>query len=92
MRNYFSFKCLLYYSFVLFNSEALPFFLLVVDLSKAAALAKFALKSSSNQDVKENIARGMAVIGPVITLDAFVQVLVIGVGMLSGGRTKIFEI
>lgn len=29
------------------SSEALPFFLLLVDLSKASALAKFALSSTS---------------------------------------------
>lgn len=29
------------------SSEALPFFLLLIDLSKACALAKFALSSSS---------------------------------------------
>ena len=33
--------------YVLFFSEALPFFLLLIDLSKACALAKFALSSSS---------------------------------------------
>ena len=30
-----------------FHSEALPFFLLLIDLSKASALAKFALSSNS---------------------------------------------
>lgn len=35
-------------------------------------------------EVKDNIARGMAIIGPVITLDALVETLVIGVGTLSG--------
>lgn len=33
--------------FFLFCSEALPFFLLLIDLSKACALAKFALSSNS---------------------------------------------
>lgn len=32
---------------VLLSSEALPFFLLLIDLSKACALAKFALSSNS---------------------------------------------
>lgn len=32
---------------LLTSSEALPFFLLLIDLSKACALAKFALSSSS---------------------------------------------
>ncbi|XP_019638576.1 PREDICTED: 3-hydroxy-3-methylglutaryl-coenzyme A reductase-like isoform X2 [Branchiostoma belcheri] len=67
-------------------NEAMPFFLLLIDLSKASALAKFALSSSSQLEVRENIARGMAVLGPNFTLDALVEVLVIGVGTLSGVR------
>jgi len=65
-------------------NEALPFFLLLVDLSKASALAKFALSSTSQDEVVDNISRGMAIIGPTLTLDAIVEVLVIGVGTLSG--------
>uniref|UniRef100_L7M038 3-hydroxy-3-methylglutaryl coenzyme A reductase n=1 Tax=Rhipicephalus pulchellus TaxID=72859 RepID=L7M038_RHIPC len=64
--------------------EALPFFLLLIDLSKAGLLAQFALSSSSQEEVRENIARGMAVLGPTITLDTIVETLVIGVGTLSG--------
>ncbi|XP_077601251.1 3-hydroxy-3-methylglutaryl-coenzyme A reductase-like [Stigmatopora nigra] len=67
-------------------NEALPFFLLLIDLSKACALAKFALSSSSQEEVRENIARGMAVLGPAFTLDALVECLVIGVGTMSGVR------
>lgn len=59
-------------------------FLLVVDLSKACALARFALGSTSQVEVQENIATGMAQLGPSITLDAIVEMLVIGVGTLSG--------
>ncbi|XP_077988663.1 3-hydroxy-3-methylglutaryl-coenzyme A reductase-like [Glandiceps talaboti] len=66
--------------------EALPFFLLLIDLSKASALAKFALSASSQTEVRENIARGMAILGPIITLDTVVEALVIGVGTLSGVR------
>lgn len=65
-------------------SEALPFFLLLVDLSKACALAKFALSAKSKDDVRDNIAKGMAVLGPQMTLDAVVESLAIGVGMISG--------
>ena len=36
--------------------------------------------------MRENIGRGMALIGPVVTLDALVETLVIGVGTLSGVR------
>ncbi|XP_038072273.1 3-hydroxy-3-methylglutaryl-coenzyme A reductase-like isoform X2 [Patiria miniata] len=65
-------------------NEALPFFLLLIDLSKASALTKFALSSGSQGEVPENIAQGMAVLGPNISLDALVMSLVIGVGTLSG--------
>uniref|UniRef100_A0A3Q1EJ81 3-hydroxy-3-methylglutaryl coenzyme A reductase n=1 Tax=Acanthochromis polyacanthus TaxID=80966 RepID=A0A3Q1EJ81_9TELE len=64
-------------------NEALPFFLLLIDLSKACALAKFALSSSSQDEVRDNIARGMAILGPTFTLDALVECLVIGVGTMS---------
>uniref|UniRef100_A0A4W4FXS2 3-hydroxy-3-methylglutaryl coenzyme A reductase n=1 Tax=Electrophorus electricus TaxID=8005 RepID=A0A4W4FXS2_ELEEL len=67
-------------------NEALPFFLLLVDLSKACALAKYALSSNSQDEVRENIAKGMAVLGPTFTLDALVECLVIGVGTMSGVR------
>ncbi|KAM9858190.1 LOW QUALITY PROTEIN: 3-hydroxy-3-methylglutaryl-coenzyme A reductase-like [Aulostomus maculatus] len=67
-------------------NEALPFFLLLIDLSKACALAKFALSSNSQDEVRDNIARGMAVLGPTFTLDALVECLVIGVGTMSGVR------
>ncbi len=65
-------------------SEALPFFLLIVDLSKACSLAKFALSSKTQDEVRDNISRGMAVLGPTLTLDTLVETLVIGVGTLSG--------
>ncbi|XP_036164402.1 3-hydroxy-3-methylglutaryl-Coenzyme A reductase isoform X2 [Myotis myotis] len=67
-------------------NEALPFFLLLIDLSRASALAKFALSSNSQDEVRENIARGMAILGPTFTLDALVECLVIGVGTMSGVR------
>lgn len=65
-------------------NEALPFFLLLIDLSKACALAKFALSSNSQEEVRENISQGMAILGPTFTLDALVECLVIGVGTMSG--------
>ncbi|KAG8456491.1 hypothetical protein GDO86_002321 [Hymenochirus boettgeri] len=67
-------------------NEALPFFLLLIDLSKASALARFALSSNSQDEVRDNIARGMAILGPTFTLDALVECLVIGVGTMSGVR------
>ncbi|XP_039275950.1 3-hydroxy-3-methylglutaryl-coenzyme A reductase [Nilaparvata lugens] len=64
--------------------DALFFFLLLIDLSKATVLAQYALSSSSRDEVKHNIARGMALLGPTITLDTIVETLVISVGTLSG--------
>lgn len=69
---------------LLFFSEALPFFLLLVDLSKASALARFSLTAANQDQLQKNIGRGMAIIGPSITLDAIVETLAIGVGTLSG--------
>lgn len=65
-------------------NEALPFFLLLIDLSKACALAKFALSSNSQEEVRENISQGMAILGPTFTLDALVECLVISIGTMSG--------
>lgn len=67
-----------------FCRDALFFFLLLIDLSKAAILAQFALNASNQEEVKNNIARGMAILGPSLTLDTTVEALVIGVGTLSG--------
>lgn len=58
--------------------------MLLVDLSKTCALARFALSAKSQDEVRSNIAKGMSVLGPVMTLDAVVESLAIGVGMLSG--------
>lgn len=64
--------------------DALFFFLLLTDLPKAATLAKFALNAKNQNEMKNNIAKGLSVLGPTITLDAVVETLVIGVGTLSG--------
>lgn len=64
--------------------DALFFFLLLIDLSKAASLAQFALTATSKEEISKKIARGMSVLGPPVTLDTVVEALVIGVGTLSG--------
>ncbi|VEN56931.1 unnamed protein product [Callosobruchus maculatus] len=64
--------------------DALFFFLLLIDLSKAAKLAQFALISSNEDEIASCIAKGVSVLGPTITLDTIVETLVIGVGTLSG--------
>jgi hydroxymethylglutaryl-CoA reductase (NADPH) len=70
--------------FWLICRDALFFFLLLIDLSKTTLLARLALSSNNQAEVRNNIARGMAIIGPTITLDTVVETLVIGVGTLSG--------
>ncbi|EDV26440.1 uncharacterized protein TRIADDRAFT_37359 [Trichoplax adhaerens] len=65
-------------------NEALPFFLLLMDLSRARKLAKFALNAASKDEVIEKIGEGMATLGLTITLDTFVESLVIGVGTSTG--------
>ncbi|XP_023027856.2 3-hydroxy-3-methylglutaryl-coenzyme A reductase [Leptinotarsa decemlineata] len=64
--------------------DALFFFLLLIDLTKAAKLAQFALTSSHKGEITDNIAKGVSALGPTITLDTVVETLVIGVGTLSG--------
>lgn len=64
--------------------DALFFFLLLIDLSKAGVLAQLALSGSNPSEVTKNISRGMELLGPAITLDTLVETLVIGVGTLSG--------
>ncbi|GFY49037.1 3-hydroxy-3-methylglutaryl-coenzyme A reductase [Trichonephila inaurata madagascariensis] len=67
-------------------NKALPFYFLLMDITNAGLLAQFALSSSTQEEVRENIAQGMSIIGPTITLDTIVKTLVIGVGTLSGVR------
>lgn len=64
--------------------DALFFFLLLIDLSKAGILAQLALSGGTQSEVIENIARGMEILGPALSLDSIVETLVISVGTLSG--------
>ncbi|KAK4871731.1 hypothetical protein RN001_015855 [Aquatica leii] len=63
--------------------DAIFFFLLLIDLSKASTLAQFAL-GGTNEEIVQNIANGISILGPAITLDTLVETLVIGIGTLSG--------
>ena len=36
------------------------------------------------EEVRENIGYGMSVLGPMMTLDTLVEVLLIGIGSMSG--------
>ena len=40
--------------------------------------------SSFQEEVRQNIGRGMGVLGPMMTLDTLVEVLLIGIGTMSG--------
>ena len=58
----------------------------MIDLNKAGILAQLALNSKNLDEVRANIARGMSLLGPSLTLDTLVEILLIGIGSLSGVR------
>ncbi|XP_017479765.1 PREDICTED: 3-hydroxy-3-methylglutaryl-coenzyme A reductase, partial [Rhagoletis zephyria] len=64
--------------------DALFFMLLLIDLSNSGTLAQLALTGTNQAEVTNNIARGLELLGPAISLDTIVETLVIGVGTLSG--------
>lgn len=64
--------------------DAIFFFLLLIDLSKISLLAQYALSSKDQNDIRDNIAKGMSILGPNITLDTVVETLLLSVGTLSG--------
>ncbi|XP_028399125.1 3-hydroxy-3-methylglutaryl-coenzyme A reductase-like [Dendronephthya gigantea] len=64
--------------------EALPFCLLLIDIKKVNIIEKLVLSSSSMHDVHHKIALGSARIGPTLTLNTLVEVLVIHIGTYSG--------
>ncbi|KAL9898076.1 3-hydroxy-3-methylglutaryl-coenzyme A reductase [Glossina fuscipes] len=64
--------------------DALFFLFLLIDLSNSGTLAQLALLGTNQAEVTNNIARGLEVLGPAISLDTVVETLVIGVGTLSG--------
>lgn len=64
--------------------DAIFFFLLLIDLSKISQLAQYALSSKNPEDIRNNIAKGMSILGPNITLDTVVETLLLSVGTLSG--------
>lgn len=57
---------------------------MLIDLSNSGTLAQLALAGNNQAEVTHNIARGLEVLGPTISLDTVVETLVIGVGTLSG--------
>jgi hydroxymethylglutaryl-CoA reductase (NADPH) len=65
-------------------SESIPFILILIDLSKATRMAKFAMTSKDKEEVQQNIGTALAYIGPSLTLDTLVTALAVGVGVMSG--------
>ncbi|XP_065177955.1 3-hydroxy-3-methylglutaryl-coenzyme A reductase-like [Sycon ciliatum] len=65
---------------ILRATDAIPIFMLLIDLSRALRLAKYALKAKSQDEIKERIGDGLAVVVPSLALDTLVEVLIIGVG------------
>lgn len=72
--------------------DALFFFLLLIDVVKACALAHWSLSCSVRNaaEVESCISQGMAVLGPAITLDTVIETLVIGIGTLSGNYLSLY--
>lgn len=69
---------------IYFHRDAFFILLLLIDLRNSGTLAQLALFGTNQAEVTENIARGMELLGPAISLDTMVEALVIGVGTLSG--------
>lgn len=70
--------------YMFFSRDALFFFVLLIDVSKASLLARLALAAGSQREVRESIAHGVQLLGPPLTLDTLVEALLVGVGVLSG--------
>ncbi|XP_014277504.1 3-hydroxy-3-methylglutaryl-coenzyme A reductase isoform X2 [Halyomorpha halys] len=64
--------------------DGLCFFILLMNLTKASALAQYAFSASLKADIKHNIAHGISMLGPTVTLDTVVKVLMLSTGSLLG--------
>lgn len=64
--------------------DAIFFLLLVLDVSKISRLSALALSSRTREGAEECIAEGLALLGPGLSLDTFVEALLVGAGSLSG--------
>ena len=65
-------------------SQLLPFALLLCNITRASSFAEMVLKSHTVSEVRANISKSMAMLGPSITLDTITEMLFIGMGSLSG--------
>jgi hypothetical protein len=69
-----------------FSRDAMFVFVFLLDIGRASLLAQYSLLAKSFPEVRKQIGKGMGILGPEVTLDTLVEVLVIGVGTLSGVR------
>lgn len=67
---------------IVFDSVCL--ILLLIDMPKVTRMAQFALSSSHQRRVGENIAHGMFVLAPTLTLNTLSATLLMGTGSLTG--------
>ena len=58
--------------------------LLLIDMPKVTRMAQFALSSSHQRRVSENVAHGMFVLAPALTLNTLAATLLMGTGALTG--------
>ena len=58
--------------------------LLLIDMPKVTRMAQFALSSSHQRRVSENVAHGMFVLAPTLTLNTLAATLLMGTGSLTG--------
>ncbi|CAG0880663.1 unnamed protein product [Cyprideis torosa] len=66
--------------------DALFLFVLFIDLSKVGLFAQYVLMVQDKASISSNIIHGLELMGPSLVLDTLVEILVIGVGTLSGIR------
>jgi hydroxymethylglutaryl-CoA reductase (NADPH) len=64
--------------------DALFVFVFLLDIGRASLLAQYSLLAKSHKEIHTQIGKGMGILGPELTLDTIVEVLVIGIGTLSG--------
>ena len=69
---------------MLLFSQLLPFALLLCNITRASSFAEMVLKSHTVSEVRANIPKSMAMLGPSVTLDTITEMLFIGMGSLSG--------
>ncbi|XP_033096991.1 3-hydroxy-3-methylglutaryl-coenzyme A reductase-like isoform X2 [Anneissia japonica] len=65
-------------------NDVLPVFLLMMDLSKSSKLTSYAIAAESEVKLAENIAHGLRIMAPSVTLDAVVMALAFALGSQSG--------